>query len=136
MQFLLRLSTRVSQLPRLSSIREYTTSTFLSPPASTVALGQNRSPQSGNKQEKQETAEVGHHWVETSATISEADVSCFQPQARRAGVETRQLLTHILQVKADRDSIEEELHSKKVEEQIAAFGDRPQPFMKAYWADS
>jgi len=44
-------------------------------------------------------------------------------------------LTHLKtpQVKADRDAIDAELHSAKVEREIAAFGETG--WKKAFWAD-
>jgi len=54
-------------------------------------------------------AKPAHQWTEASATVSEADV------------------------KADRDDISEELHSERVEREIAAFGETG--WKKASWAD-
>ena len=75
MQFLLRPTKRVWPWP---SIREYTASSFLlqhttSPPTN---ISDEKNSIKGTKTQEKRT-EVGkvHHWVEASATVSEADVS-------------------------------------------------------------
>jgi len=101
MQSLLRRTKRIWLLP---SIREYTVSSFLLQPTTyphTSTCGENPSTKSPEIQKKQTDLDGDRHWMEASATVSEADV------------------------RADRDSIEGELHSEEVEKEIAAYGGAP-----------
>lgn len=67
------------------------------------------SPTAQLKSSTHKPAKTSHKWTEANATVSEADV------------------------KADRAAIAKELHSAKVQREIAAFGETG--WKKAYWAD-
>ena len=135
-----------------SALRRYSTSS----PSFYPALASTTS----TTQPKNSPSKLAHEWKESTATLSEADVSHIvdvvnlfrMPESpHHLSLTPVSLLSHYPlfsfqqyqshqvnpsqtpQVKADRDAIDAELHSAKVEREIAAFGETG--WKKAFWAD-
>ena len=145
MQSLSHISPTKFRLALSSSLLRYSTSSpSFHPTLATVSTTQPKLSQS----------KPAHEWQESTATLSEADVSSntqnssssTSPISLLPPLPLSFLLSTIpptnhptqpsltpTQVKADRDAITAELHSAKVEREIAAFGETG--WKKADWAD-